>query len=57
MEQQKSTNRGGARQGAGRKANDRNYPVMVRLSAEAKARLDKQPNKAACVESLIMNYL
>lgn len=44
---------GGSRKGAGRKVNDRNYQISVKVSAEAKAVLDKQPNKAEYIDNLL----
>ena len=41
----------------GRPANDRNVPVMVRLSQEAVDKLNRlTSNKAEFIESLILNY-
>ena len=55
MEQQE--NRGGRRSGAGRPANDRNIPVLVRLSQEAVDKLNRiTSNKAEFIETLILNY-
>lgn len=54
MMEQKSNN-GGRRRG--RPANDRNVPVMVRLSQEAVDKLNRlTSNKAEFIESLILNY-
>ncbi len=45
--------RGGARQGAGRKTNDRNYPLHVRISREANDLLATIPNKSEYIDNLI----
>ena len=45
--------RGGARQGAGRKTNDRNYPLHVRISQEANDLLATIPNKSEYIDNLI----
>ena len=54
MEQQKNGH-GGARQGAGRKANDRSIPLMVRVSPKAAAVLDGVKNKSEYIDNLIIN--
>jgi hypothetical protein len=50
---EQTNKRGGARQGAGRKANDRNYPLHVRISQEAADILNAQPNKSEFIDNLI----
>lgn len=55
MEQQSS--RGGRRPNSGRPSNNRNIPVMVRLSQEAVDKLNRiTSNKAEFIETLILNY-
>lgn len=46
---------GGARQGAGRKPNDRSVPLMVRVSPEAAQVLDGVRNKSEYIDDLIKN--
>ena len=55
MEQQKKQ-RGGSRPGAGRPANDRNYPLHVRISQEANGLLATIPNKSEYIDNLIRNH-
>ena len=45
--------RGGARPNAGRKRNDRKIPLMVRISPEAAAILERAKNKAEYIDTLI----
>jgi hypothetical protein len=51
---EKKTNRGGRRSGAGRPTNDRNVPVLVRLSLEAADKLNRLTNnKSEYIDNLI----
>jgi hypothetical protein len=52
---EQTNKRGGARQGAGRKANDRNYTLHVRISQEAADILNAQKNKSEYIDNLIRN--
>ncbi len=48
------SNHGGRRPGSGRPANDRNVPVMVRLSREAADKLNRlTSNKSEYLDNLI----
>ena len=51
MEQEKK--RGGRREGAGRKANDRSIPVLVRITKEAADKLNTVGNKSEFIDNLI----
>lgn len=51
MEQEKR--RGGRREGAGRKANDRSIPVLVRITKEAADKLNTVGNKSEFIDNLI----
>ena len=51
MEQEKK--RGGRREGAGRKANDRSIPVLVRITIEASDKLNTVGNKSEFIDNLI----
>lgn len=50
-----NNNHGGARQGAGRKPNDRSVPLMVRVSPEAAQVLEGVRNKSEYIDDLIKN--
>jgi len=52
---EQTNKRGGARQGSGRKANDRNYPLHVRISREANDMLAIIQNKSEYIDNLIRN--
>lgn len=52
-----SSNRGGRRPGSGRPANDRNVPVMVRISQEAADKLATVSNKSEFIDTLIKKTL
>ena len=49
-----NNNHGGARQGAGRKPNDRNVPLMVRVSPEAAQVLEGVRNKSEYIDGIIV---
>jgi len=51
MEQKKR--HGGRREGAGRKANDRSIPVLVRITKEAADKLNTVGNKSEFIDNLI----
>ena len=51
MEQEKR--HGGRREGAGRKANDRSIPVLVRITKEASDKLNTVGNKSEFIDNLI----
>ena len=55
MEQQE--NRGGRRSGAGRPTNDRNIPVLVRLSQEAVDKLNRMTNNKSWFIDKIIKQL
>lgn len=56
VEDKKSGNgHGGARKGAGRKANGRNIPLTVRVSQEAAQVLEGVKNKSEFIDDLILN--
>lgn len=52
MEQQKKQH-GGSRPGAGRPANDRSIPLMVRISQQAADIVNGQKNKSEFIDNLI----
>lgn len=53
---QKKDNRGGARQGAGRKKTGREYQVCLKLSKEAYVTLKQFKNRSAYIDELIKTY-
>lgn len=53
MEQTPKKQHGGRRPGSGRPANDRNIPLMVRISQKAAERLATVGNKAEYIDNLI----
>ena len=55
MEEQKA--RGGRRSGAGRPANDRSIPVLVRLSQEAVDKLNRMTNNKSWFIDKIIKQL
>lgn len=54
--EQKKDNRGGRRQGSGRKKLGRDYQICLKLSKQAYDVLKKIKNKSAMVDELIKNY-
>lgn len=55
MTQQKNTH-GGRRSGAGRPANDRSIPLMVRISQQAADIVNGQKNKSEFIDNLIKQH-
>ena len=53
---QKKDNRGGRRQGSGRKKLGRDYQVCIKLSKEAYDTLKQLKNRSAYIDELIKNY-
>lgn len=53
---QKKDNRGGRRQGSGRKKLGRDYQICLKLSKQAYDVLKQIKNKSAMVDELIKNY-
>ena len=49
--------RGGRRPGSGRPSNDRNIPLMVRISKEAAEKLQSVVNKSEFIDELIKETL
>lgn len=47
--------RGGSRPNSGRPRGERTHAVTVRISTEAKKKLDAQANKSEYIENLILN--
>lgn len=54
--EQKKDNRGGRRQGSGRKKLGRDYQICLKLSKQAYDVLKQIKNKSAMVDELIKNY-